>query len=1570
MSDDIPLHSRILSVLTARHIAKALLRAAPVLLAAVLFVATDIASPQQAQAQTLSSISIAQINNVAVTGTPSVPESAGNTLLLKFSVTGRGVGNDNVARIFTKDGNATDPADFIGSSFDDSNYGIILGTTEATYTTSSNATFIDIVQDDIDEPDETFQICARIRFHTSDFCTNLTITDDDLAKVTGVTVTPGAEKVVITWNTVPRTNGYRIQWRKSNQSYNDNTCTPGGSGCGRSAIVDGGDTRKYTFEPTMKGDTSEFTFRVISIHPDEQGEPSDEKTARPGPPNNAPSVANQIPDQTATVGSDFNYTFPADTFSDPDGNTLTYSATNDPNTATWLSFDEDMRKFSGRPQTSDIGDVEVTVTADDGNGGKVDDTFTVTVVAANANPTITGPENTDISFAENGTGTVATFSASDPDNQDSITGYTLGGADASKFTITHPGGVLTFKTANTPDFEQPGSANNSNIYTVTVAANSGDPDADRDLSSDAITLTVTVTDENEAPVISIDEDEVDENTTDVGTVTATDVDADDTAVLSMTLGGVDAGKFTFSTTTGRLSFTDAPDYENPTDLLSTDPSKIEGNNEYIVTISATGGTGDRAITVPQTFTITVNPVNEKPTYSAIPAQTFTVGDSAATIDLDGYFSDPDGDTLDYSASSNDTDVAAVSLDNNDDTLLRITPSSTNTGTATITVTAADRATGVQDRMAVEGTFTVTVSPQAGATISSDPTTLDENNIDNADLVVDLTGVEYAASGTLSSSHFSIVPTPLTVTGLSVAQIQRNSDTQVRVTVSATNFDITSDITIAVKILAAGLTGDDDITSDTVTVGAIPDTAPTITTTTYDVEENNDTVAITAEDTDQDAGGKLDAITGFELTGSGADNDKFTIDDDGTLTFNTTPDYERPHDDDGNNKYEITLTVSSGETPRNRTSAVTSVMVRVTDDDEEAPGTITPNITASLTSLEVSWDAPTNTGPDITEYKVHWKESGGSYSSTERFATVTPPAATTHTIGNLNQNTQYFVCVRATNAEGTTPASLSDCSDVERSATTNNPPTFDGNPPSTITIPEDTGGGVDVGSPFAATTNRDGGQISFELSGSNLFTIAATGTNAGQISTTAGASFDHETTPSYMLTVTAKDGLGGRTEHALTIEIGDVNEPPAFPDAPYARSFDENTAANANVGAPVAATDPDGDTITYTLGGTDASSFTIDSASGQIKTVTAGVPYNYETKPSYSVTVQASSSGNPSVEVTVTITLNDLEEPPAAPAITIGTVTQTSIALSWLEPTNDGPPITDYDVQYREDTTPTWSDQTHDGTGLNTVITGLTGDTLYDIRVRAKNAETTDLNANWREIEQRTSDNAAPVFNPITATREFPENTAAGTDIGTPLPTATDTDTLSYSLRAEDLASFNFDANTRQLSTKSGVTYNFEDHAATPHYTVVMTADDNNGGTAQLTVDVNLINVNEPPTFPQASYTISFNEDAAADTAIGDPISAEDPDANETLQYTFTGSGTDKDAFNIDAGSGQIKTKAGETYNYESSKTSYSVTVEVEDGDGSTATVGVTINVVDVAEPPGKPLVPTVTEESTTEITVS
>ena len=87
-----------------------------------------------------------------------------------------------------------------------------------------------------------------------------------------------------------------------------------------------------------------------------------------------------------------------------------------------------------------------------------------------------------------------------------------------------------------------------------------------------------------------------------------------------------------------------------------------------------------------------------------------------------------------------------------------------------------------------------------------------------------------------------------------------------------------------------------------------------------------------------------------------------------------------------------------------------------------------------------------------------------------------------------------------------------------------------------------------------------------------------------------------------------------------------------------RSIPENTPTDINVGAPVSA-EGDG-TLTYTLRGPDAASFTIVPTTGQVRT-RDGVVYDYETKNRYTVTVGADDESGESDTIDVTIHIEDL-----------------------------------------------------------------------------------------------------------------------------------------------------------------------------------------------------------------------------------------------------------------------------------------------------------------------------------------
>ena len=215
--------------------------------------------------------------------------------------------------------------------------------------------------------------------------------------------------------------------------------------------------------------------------------------------------------------------------------------------------------------------------------------------------------------------------------------------------------------------------------------------------------------------------------------------------------------------------------------------------------------------------------------------------------------------------------------------------------------------------------------------------------------------------------------------------------------------------------------------------------------------------------------------------------------------------------------------------------------------------------------------------------------------------------------------------------------------------------------------------------------------------------------------------------------------------------GDDNGAPSL-QAGSPRQVAENSPAGTAVGAAVAATDPDGDPLTYSMTGSGA--FVIDPASGQIR-VAPGAALDYETGPrSYTVIVRVSDGKNADGDadaaiddtVAVTIRVTDVAEPPArpdAPAVTLApSDQQTSLQVDWTAPANSGPPITDYDVRYRKQGATAWTSHAHSGAATTARLRGLEAGTTYEVQVAARNAEGTSA---WSEAGRGATAVGTPPF---------------------------------------------------------------------------------------------------------------------------------------------------------------------------------------------------------------------------------
>jgi len=137
-----------------------------------------------------------------------------------------------------------------------------------------------------------------------------------------------------------------------------------------------------------------------------------------------------------------------------------------------------------------------------------------------------------------------------------------------------------------------------------------------------------------------------------------------------------------------------------------------------------------------------------------------------------------------------------------------------------------------------------------------------------------------------------------------------------------------------------------------------------------------------------------------------------------------------------------------------------------------------------------------------------------------------------------------------------------------------------------------------------------------------------------------------------------------------------------------------------------------------------------------------------------------------------------------------------------------------------------------------------------------------------------------------------------------------------------------------------------------------------------------------PAFPNATETLTIDENSAEGVTVG-TVTATDADG-DTLYYSLDTTTGDHARFTVGqtgADAGTIKVGPGQNFDFETPPNSYTVTVNVtdrKDSDGNAETppytiddtVVVTINVINVEEPPDAPTVTAVTGASTTSVTVT
>ena len=232
---------------------------------------------------------------------------------------------------------------------------------------------------------------------------------------------------------------------------------------------------------------------------------------------------------------------------------------------------------------------------------------------------------------------------------------------------------------------------------------------------------------------------------------------------------------------------------------------------------------------------------------------------------------------------------------------------------------------------------------------------------------------------------------------------------------------------------------------------------------------------------------------------------------------------------------------------------------------------------------------------------------------------------------------------------------------------------------------------------------------------------------------------------------------------------------------------------------------------------------------------------------------ASGTADTTADDTIAVTINvtDVNEPPAAPTITVAansTTPESKIDVSWTAPTNTGKPaISDYDVQYKLSGANSWTSHSFSGTGTSTTIGSLTEGKSYEVQVRAVNAEGDGA---W-------SASGTAITKAGGVTRSVNENSAAGTNVGAAVTASNTTYDYTHALSGTDASKFSIASSTGQITVGTGTTLDYE---AKTSYSVIVTVtaaaksqganaqslDPNAPGSYVVPVTINVADMDEPP----------------------------------------------------------------------------------------------------------------------------
>ncbi|PQO26022.1 hypothetical protein C5Y96_21465 [Blastopirellula marina] len=871
--------------------------------------------------------------------------------------------------------------------------------------------------------------------------------------------------------------------------------------------------------------------------------------------------------------------------------------------------------------TSYTLEISVTdnLTGEVGGVNTVTQIATVNVIDVNEAPVITSSTTADV--AENSAdGTlVATVTATDVDEDDPPFTFAItGGSGVGVFEIDSATGEITVISTASLNFEGGTQQYTLDIDVTDNLDGNGLGEVGSVLTT-SITLTINVLDVNEAPVFDSDPFTFDQLPEDanigdsVGFISATDVDADDDAPGDLTYAivpGGDSAYFAIDSATGEITVLDNSVF---------DFEEVDGQKSFTLTVSVTDnanglGSGElgSAITKNATVNITLTDRNELP---AIDGGTVNLTPNISLLDVDEVgevgnvirnigLVDPEGDVLTYAGDDMFT-VPAEDVDG----FFRLNSDGTITLLKELT----------QGDLDVNGEriFTITFyMDDDNATLtdhqdlSTGPYTLQFKVTDNeAPVFTSPVGNAFTIEENVDGSI--IIGASLNPSVIVTATDAENDAITFSLAPSATNSSQALVDLFALQLVSDNGTGD----------------------------PNDDTYELVVADADN--------LTFIDVNLMGATGGVFNIDlvatdfvgreTIKTITItvtdeNNTPTFTAPA---GVNVDEFVQS-STGSFTTNSGDEVYTLSGAFADIDTAA------NLTYTIDSAVV-----TGTSTDVSgAFKIENGKIVVDQAEMLNFEGLVPPSITLTITANDNQgeanSTVTGAIDIAINAKNElpiydTPTDPFDISFADVDDEFSGTPVAVGNISSVLTVTD----------PEGDTINYS--QVTMGGTGYEYFALGSDGT-ISLIQNVPDMDFVNQER-FFTLTFDYNDGVGGDrldsntdlgfAPFTLTIRVFQ-NPPATFDQGNYDFSLDENTPDGTAIVQTVSATDPEGETVTYSIDD-PTGTFSIDN-NGDIR-IQDGTDLNFEQNSTITFTVFAIDEAMNMTPMSITVTINNINEAP-------------------------------------------------------------------------------------------------------------------------------------------------------------------------------------------------------------------------------------------------------------------------------------------------------------------------------------